>query len=356
MPSKRDTRIDFARGLALLIIFTDHVRGNPLSSFTPVSLSYTSMAEVFIFLSGYVCGLTYRRTLTDQGFYSCQRKALRRSMQIYGAHIATSLLVMSVLLIWAKLVDPLDVSMFASFATFQADMWQFIANVCVLKQKVSDFDILPIYLSLLPVLPAMLYLETCNKIVLPLISIVTYMFVTVAGMHFQWPWVFNPLAWQLLFVFGISLSRLRGKKKLRFKYSAAAVVTSFVLLESLVFAKYMTSDSLPFSSRPNLEPIRVIHFLCFAILIRHVFQQFDFSALRCARPVLLCGRNSLITYCAGAVMANLFTLAGNRFSCNWFWPVVVNVIGWLGCVGVAWGYERSSMGLRGTRGIRKKAK
>ena len=37
----RDLRIDFARGVALLIIFSDHVRGNVVAEFTPQALGFS---------------------------------------------------------------------------------------------------------------------------------------------------------------------------------------------------------------------------------------------------------------------------------------------------------------------------
>src|SRR4051812_17257325 len=50
--SGRDVRIDVLRGLALLVIFVDHVPQNPLSAFTPQALGLSDAAEAFVFMSG----------------------------------------------------------------------------------------------------------------------------------------------------------------------------------------------------------------------------------------------------------------------------------------------------------------
>ena len=85
----RDLRVDFAHGVALLFIFSDHIRENVVAAFTPQALGFSDMAEVFVFLSGYVCGLTYSRRLVEQGFRSCLLRATRRATQVYVAKLAS---------------------------------------------------------------------------------------------------------------------------------------------------------------------------------------------------------------------------------------------------------------------------
>jgi hypothetical protein len=45
---ERDFRLDFCRGVALIVIFIDHVPGNPLSSWTLRNFSFCDAAEVFV--------------------------------------------------------------------------------------------------------------------------------------------------------------------------------------------------------------------------------------------------------------------------------------------------------------------
>ena len=52
----RDLRIDFFRGLALYMIFVDHVTGDPLSMLTYRILGFSDAAEIFVILSGIACG------------------------------------------------------------------------------------------------------------------------------------------------------------------------------------------------------------------------------------------------------------------------------------------------------------
>jgi len=48
----RDLRIDLFRGLALWMIFIDHVDGNWLGGFTYRGIGFSDAKEIFLFLSG----------------------------------------------------------------------------------------------------------------------------------------------------------------------------------------------------------------------------------------------------------------------------------------------------------------
>jgi hypothetical protein len=81
---QRDLRIDLFRGFALLFVFTDHVseiasaagligaRDFPLPTLRIIT--WTTAAEFFVFLSGYVAGMVYRQTFLARGFWLCQTR------------------------------------------------------------------------------------------------------------------------------------------------------------------------------------------------------------------------------------------------------------------------------------------
>lgn len=53
---ERDPRIDAFRGLALLMIFVDHVPGNPYEYLTIRNLGFSDAAEAFFIMSGIAAG------------------------------------------------------------------------------------------------------------------------------------------------------------------------------------------------------------------------------------------------------------------------------------------------------------
>jgi len=61
MTQSRDLRLDLWRGVALLMIFVDHIPGNALSAITLKSFGFSDAAELFVFVAGYSSMLAYGR-------------------------------------------------------------------------------------------------------------------------------------------------------------------------------------------------------------------------------------------------------------------------------------------------------
>ena len=105
--SPRDHRIDFLRGLALLMIFIDHVPADILSLITLRSYAFADAAELFFFISGYIAALVYGGVLRRRGFAAAVLRIYRRGAQIYAAQvILLVLLVVEVSLAGASLGRP----------------------------------------------------------------------------------------------------------------------------------------------------------------------------------------------------------------------------------------------------------
>ena len=64
--TQRDLRLDFFRGVSLILIFVDHIPENVLSLFTLQSICFFDAAEVFIFISGFTAALVYDNLILDK--------------------------------------------------------------------------------------------------------------------------------------------------------------------------------------------------------------------------------------------------------------------------------------------------
>nr|MDQ6908561.1 OpgC domain-containing protein [Chloroflexota bacterium] len=82
---KRDLRIDFLRGFAVLVMVADHLGGEPswLSMITGGNRFLFSAAEGFVFISGLVMGIVYAGIIARQGIGPAMWKALRRAGSLY---------------------------------------------------------------------------------------------------------------------------------------------------------------------------------------------------------------------------------------------------------------------------------
>src|SRR5471030_3303473 len=84
---ERELRIDLFRGLALWLIFIDHMSPDLLTWFTIRSYGFSDAAEIFIFISGYTAAFVYGRAMLESGFVVATARILRRVWQIYVAHV-----------------------------------------------------------------------------------------------------------------------------------------------------------------------------------------------------------------------------------------------------------------------------
>ena len=71
--SRRDPRIDFLRGAALLTIFIDHMPGNFLGLLTLRNFGFADAAELFVLLAGFSSMLAYGPTFEQACASTCSR-------------------------------------------------------------------------------------------------------------------------------------------------------------------------------------------------------------------------------------------------------------------------------------------
>src|SRR6202047_5613750 len=81
--SDRELRIDLFRGLALWLIFIDHLSPDLLTWFTIRNYGFSDAAEIFIFISGYTAAFVYGRSLLASGFVIAAARILRRGSESY---------------------------------------------------------------------------------------------------------------------------------------------------------------------------------------------------------------------------------------------------------------------------------
>ena len=107
--SERDLRLDLFRGLALWLIFLDHIPQNIVNWITIRNYGFSDATEIFIFISGYTAAFVYGRTMRERGFVLASARILRRAWQIYVAHIFLFTIFMAeIAYVAATFENPLD--------------------------------------------------------------------------------------------------------------------------------------------------------------------------------------------------------------------------------------------------------
>src|SRR5258707_4562398 len=79
---ERELRLDLFRGLALWLIFIDHLPPNILTWFTIRNYGFSDATEIFIFISGYTAAFVYGRAMLQVGVVVATARILRRGWPV----------------------------------------------------------------------------------------------------------------------------------------------------------------------------------------------------------------------------------------------------------------------------------
>ena len=215
---QRELRLDLFRGLALWLIYIDHVSPDLLTWFTIRNYGFSDAAEIFIFISGFTAALVYGRATFEKGFVIGTARIARRVWQIYTAHLLLFLVLMAeiafVTAYSGKQFYEHEMVVGDFFRQPGADMIQAL----FLRFRPLNMDVLPLYVVLMSSLPLVLLLARWKRDLPLVVSIALYIVANRLDLHFStYPdgfWSFNPFGWQLLFVFG-AWCALGGAKRLQ---------------------------------------------------------------------------------------------------------------------------------------------
>jgi hypothetical protein len=350
--SVRDLRVDFFRGYALLVVFSYHVAGNAFQQVAPGTFGFSDTAELFVFLSGYVCGRAYTRRIERDGYWSAQHKALVRGAQLYFSNVVMIGIVLFVGAMWGPPTSDPRLNRFFS-GTWQATPVDTIIDVVALKVEPPQFAVLPLYVLLLSILPAVIVLRRRWRHVAISLSIFLYLavqcFPTWVRLPDPWDaeWFFNPFAWQFLFLWGAEMGARRLWYARTGRLRISLVLVAAIGLETAFIVKTMLSpDGLgAWDDKAILGPLRLWHFWCLLTVARFLFPPGSrWPSSRMARPLVVCGQNSLATYCGGGMLAIAAESVLSRWNHAWYVQMIVNVAGWIGCwlIAVGWGNIRET--------------
>jgi hypothetical protein len=352
--AERELRLDLFRGLALWLIFIDHLPPNILTWFTIRNYGFSDATEIFIFISGYTAAFVYGRAMQERGFTVAAARILKRVWQIYVAHVFLfTIYLAEISYVATRFENPLYAEEM-NILDFLKQPDVTIVQALLLKFKPVNMDVLPLYIVLMFFLPPILWLLRRKADLALAVSVAVYAFAWEFGLNLPaYPsgvWFFNPFAWQVLFVFG-AWCALGGAQ--RMAAVLASPVTIALAFAYLAFAFFVTltwhvpqlSPLMPRwleqwmypINKTDLDVLRFAHFLALAAVTVHFLHR-DWPGLRSVwlRPLILCGQHSLEIFCIGVFLAfaGHFILA--EFSGGGWMHFVISLCGILIMAGSAW--------------------
>ncbi len=345
--NERDYRLDFCRGLALILIFIDHVPGNPASLWTLRKWAFCDAAEVFVLISGISSYLAYGSKLDKSGFKGCCAAVGQRLGKIYGAHLmlffSAAIFVRLASAYFAR-VDYVD---FLQVKLLFADPRHYVPAALTLSYLPKYLDILPLYLILLAAAPVIIYVVKRDPWLAMIISGLIYSIVRMTGFnlsagHDGLGWNFNPFAWQFLYTIGIAVGHFSkvgfetGSDGDRYQWAWFTLAAGFTIFALFAAAPWSGSEEsralfnlyLWPAEKTFLSPLRVANVVALLYLFAFfVPKQAKFFSTRAASLFLACGRNSLPVYGVGVVLSCAGYVALSESDATNMTPIAVNVLG-----------------------------
>jgi hypothetical protein len=335
----RDIRLDFFRGLAMIIILIAHVPGNVWALWIPARFGFSDATEMFVFCSGMASALAFGARYGRDGYWPATARVARRMSQVYGAHLLMFFAVLAlclglVALKWTgrDYVGQLNLYPFL----VDGEAWQAGVNrlgLFTLTYVPNYFDILPMYLVVLALLPPVMAIAGVSRW-LVLVLLLGLWLGAQSGLLWlpaePWTdreWFFNPFGWQLLFFTGFAFV-MGWLPAPRFSPWLFLLAVAFVLVsvpaayfrihQHVEWAAAMREALLPFIGKTDFGVLRYLHFLALAYCAYHLAGEGGRRLLHVWTPlreaILAIGRQALIVFITSMVLAQVigfvFNLAG----------------------------------------------
>ncbi|MEM6487582.1 MAG: OpgC domain-containing protein [Pseudomonadota bacterium] len=319
----RDQRLDFYRGMAMFIILYAHIPTNWWTLWIPARFGFSDATEIFVFCSGMASAMAFGKVFADRSFWLGSGRIVFRIGQVYWCHIGILLVSASIgYAIQSNGWGSPDVNYMARpyLVPLFDNTGATILGALTLTYIPGLFDILPMYLVILALIPVvMLAHRFAGRWGAGVLVVGLWLAATLAGLTRQvgdegwdglgamlgawaaetplvylnlpsrpWDtgtWFFNPFAWQLVFfagfAFGMGWLPAPPRSRLLMWIAIAVLVASLPLAWHKIFP-YLSGwwprawgGEALWAAREWIEPLRwktwqgvlrFAHFLALAYL------------------------------------------------------------------------------------------
>ena len=234
VPRVRDLRLDFFRGIAMFIILMAHTPGNFLTSWIPARWGFSDATEMFVFCSGMASAIAFGATFDRAGVLLGTARVVYRIWQVYWAHVVL-FFATAALLVYLTDLDITtrnywgQMNLWMLFVEHRQGLWEnpnILFSFMTLQWVPNLFDILPMYMVILAMMPVMIVLARVHFGAVAVLSVTLWMLGQRAWMEalglpyanftaepwvgndeWQRRWFLNPFGWQLVFFTGFAFMR-----------------------------------------------------------------------------------------------------------------------------------------------------
>ena len=334
----RDHRVDALRGVALTMMFADHIPQNLLNRLTIRNLGFCDAAEIFVLLAGFASMLAYGRAFERESVRTALVRLGRRVLKLYLFQMGMLITTVVVIKEWRRYhpvpVDFLEPELAHGVHSF----WRVLA----LEALPGNLNILPLYMVLLILFPVIYLALRFNRWAALILSAGVWLLINLDP-QINLPnwldpdgWYFDPFAWQFLFTIGAWAAmetRNTGGDvpKSRWLIGICCLYLAFSAVQSFPWTQWGLPDLslLPIAppEKTPLSPLRLIDVLAIFYLVQSSRLASRLSASRVGQVLAVIGRHSLEVFSLGTILDLLARLIMTTYGTAWPMQIAVNVIG-----------------------------
>jgi hypothetical protein len=331
----------------MLIILLAHIPNDHWALWIPARFGFSDATEMFVFLSGMASAIAFGCLFDREGIVMLSARVVQRIWQIYWSHICVFIVIATLMAVAGNKPDGTSYIQSLNLGQLFADPAPLLIGLMTLTYVPNYFDILPMYMVILALMPVMLLAERINRYLPFLLMTALWLTAQFSQVHFPaepWsdrPWFFNPFGWQFIFFLGFFLMRgtIIAPPASR-RMMALAVV---IVVASIPFAWYMVLDAsaffreaahaiLPLTDKTVFGLLRLIHFLALAYIAFHAVgdggQRLIHPRIYPATRVLMkVGQQSLAVFTTGMVVAQIIGIWLDHVGRTPAWTALANLTG-----------------------------
>ncbi|MGF1475219.1 MAG: OpgC family protein [Geminicoccaceae bacterium] len=321
MQPVRDVKVDFFRGIAMFIIFISHVPGNYWTLHIPARFGPSDATEMFVFCSGFASAIAFGGSFERNGFFAGCLRVVQRVWQIYWAHICLFLIIAALTVFATDYLDTRDYVKQLNLVRFFEEPGEGLVHLLTLTYVPNYFDILPMYMGVLALLPIIILCTRIHVYVAMIFSVSLY----AAAWHYQlqfpaewWSnreWFFNPLGWQLLFftgfLFGAGLVRAPEPNKWLILACIVFVLALIPLKHWALWKSHPLFTELSYFFWPSFAKTdfgiaRWLHFMALAYLAVCLLRGREhWLAVPVLAPIIKVGQQALPVFLTSMVLSRI---------------------------------------------------
>jgi hypothetical protein len=336
--SQRDSRVDVLRGIALAMIFIDHIPGDILNNWTLRNFGFCDAAEIFVLLAGFASMSAYGKCFEREGARSGLRRVGLRCVRLWVFQVGLLVTTLAIRRLWST---HYGVGTEEIESILQGGLAG-IGRAITLWALPPGLDILPLYIVLLTFFPLG---YAAVRLLGPRLALAVSASVWVAANleHLNLvntrdgsAWHFNPFAWQFLFAIGtiLALAMRAGAGNLPRRTWLLALCWLYLgwaFLEAMPWTSWGWPDFGPLRldtpDKTNLSPLALLDVLALGYLVLSSRWLSGFVRLKVFAPLEACGKHSLEVFSLGTLLSLIGQLAIQTFGTGLPMQVAVNLVG-----------------------------